>query len=100
MALLLAILITLFALLALSLLARRFEQAAGTLRWLARPLSIFGWACLHGSMACKKHLESALEWPPKANLIARLLYLVLALFVFAGDFALARLRSAAFFGVQ
>src|SRR5579864_64384 len=91
--------ITLLALFALSLLARRFEKAGSVLRWLARPLSIVGWACLQGSMACKKHLENALEWPPKANVIARTVYLVLALFVYAGDFALARLRSAAFFGV-
>src|SRR6266849_953979 len=91
--------ITLLALFALSLLARRFEKAANGLRWLARPFSIIGWACLHGSMACKKQLDNALEWPPKANVIARLIYLVVALFVYAGDFALARLRSAALFGV-
>jgi hypothetical protein len=91
--------ITLLALFALSLLARRFEKAANGLRWLARPFSIIGWACLHGSIACQKQLENALEWPPKANVIARVVYLVVALFVFAGDFALARLRSAAFFGV-
>ena len=36
--------ITLLALLALSLLARRFEKAAHGLRWLARPFSIIGWA--------------------------------------------------------
>src|SRR6266571_577260 len=91
--------ITLLALFALSLLARRFEKAGSVLRWLARPFSIVGWACLHGSMACKKQLDNAEEWPPKANVIARIVYLVVALFVFAGDFALARLRSAAFFGV-
>ncbi len=91
--------ITLLALFALSLLARRFEKAANWLRWLARPFSIFGWACLQGSLACKKRLDNALEWPPKANVIARIVYLVVALFVYAGDFALARLRSAAFFGV-
>ena len=91
--------ITLLALLALSLLARRFEKAANGLRWLARPFSIVGWVCLHGSLACKNHLESASEWPPKANVIARIVYLVMALFVYAGDFALARLRSAALFGV-
>jgi hypothetical protein len=62
-------------------------------------LSIIGWACLHGSLACKNHLESAVEWPPKANVIARIVYLVVALFVYAGDFALSRLRSAALFGV-
>src|SRR5258708_12460631 len=91
--------ITLIALFALSLVARRFEKGANSLRWLARPFSIVGWACLHGSMVCKKRLENALEWPPKANVIARIVYLVVALFVYAGDFALARLRSAAFFGV-
>ena len=91
--------ITLLVLFALSLLARRFEKAANGLRWLARPFSIIGWACLHGSLACKKQLDTAVEWPPKANVIARIVYLVVALFVFAGDFALARLRSAAFFGV-
>src|SRR6266699_2537061 len=91
--------ITLLALFALSLLARRFEKAANWLRWLARPFSIFGWACLQGSLACKKRLDNALEWPPQANVIARIIYLVVALFVYAGDFALARLRSAALFGV-
>ncbi len=91
--------ITLLALFALSLVARRFEKAANWLRWLARPFSIFGWACLQGSLACKKRLDNALEWPPKANVIARIIYLVVALFVYAGDFALARLRSAALFGV-
>ena len=96
----LMLLICLMALFALSQLARRSEDAPGTLRLLARPFTLLGQAFQQGATTCREHLKSALEWPPKANVIARLVYLALALSVFAGDFALARLRSAAFFGVR
>ena len=104
----------LLVILAMFFLASRSEQAGNGLIRLSRLINILGWASLHAANACKsacgKTLPHSLRTAEDGAgdidthslvvyVIARLLYLLIALAVFLGDFPLTRLRGAALFGI-
>jgi hypothetical protein len=102
------------ALVALFFLASRFEVAAAGLLRLSRLSNLIGWVLRITAQACKQTGAAILPKSLRAGesdteqsdthslvsyVIARVLYLGVALAVFIGDFPLTRLRGVALFGI-